>query len=734
MKNIIVLGLAIYSISSSLGLFLSPDPFGLTMMIWLAGYVLLAFIVFYSSFVSRETLKAFPYITIGVILLNFLVQITGGIHSSAWPVYFLFAVFIAAFSKHPLGNTYTTVSLILGIETANLLAPKQVPEFRWAMYVGYSLSLAVVSLVTAHIMNHTRSKERQVREDHEQLLAHANAVDPLSDKSKLSALTQVGQQAANVDAALRREVTFNGLLEFIYELVPAHTYALFLREQRDGKDVLALRAIRSESHAVAKIGALPDRDLELEQWIIGSCAKNREPKYIDDMTLPTTTLGYYQQEVLIRSFFAFPIVDGSANALGVLAVDSLEKGAFSTETRQVLERFTPFFIQIIERIQIARELNVRASHFESLHEMGRVLNSSLDLDAILDRLTALLTTMVPNELCVFLRYDEKAREAIVLHLSGSAIQRVDRAPFLEHLISSFKLFFRIKGEDQTEQPFPVAQSGILSQMLKQWENGRILAYHFPDLGERSKEVGLFGESNRLQQKIHTLSCWPLVAGEKFIGAFFLGSTRSDAFSEPQRNFLDTLMNQVAVVMDNVILHQQIRNMALTDGLTGLLNHRTFMENVDAEFLRLNRDPQPFSLLLVDIDFFKKVNDTYGHPVGDIALKSVAGIIRKQARTIDFVARYGGEEFAIGMLGSDSAGAHLMAERIRETVEKTAIIAGDRSFFCTLSIGIATLLKSGEKREGLIARADAALYHAKHSGRNRVCLHEDIIKAATPEDA
>ncbi len=492
-------------------------------MFWLAGYVLLAFSIFYASFISPDQLKAFPYITLGIILLNFVVQVTGGIHSSLWPAYFLFTVLIAAFSRYPLDKTYAAVGLILGIETANLIAPKQVQAFRWEVYAGYALSLAGVSLVTAHIMNRVRAKEQQVREAHEQLLAHASAVDPLSDKTKLSTLTQTGRQAANVDAALRREVTFNGLLEFIYELVPAHTYALFLREHRSGKDVLALRAIRSDSLSIAKIGATPDFDLAQEQWIIGSCAKNREPKYIDDMSLPTTTLGYYQGEEPIRSFFAFPIIDSSANVLGVLAVDSLEPGAFSAETQHILERFTPFFIQIIERIQIAQELNVRASHFESLHEMSGVLSSSLDLDAILDRLTTLLSTAVPNELCVFLRYDEKSGEAIVLHLSGTAIQSDDRAKFLEHLLSSFKTFLGKTEEDQTaEKPFPVAQSGILSQMLKEWKNGRTLSYHFPDLGERSGEINLFGGRNRLQQQIHTLSCWPLVAGKKFIGAFFLG--------------------------------------------------------------------------------------------------------------------------------------------------------------------------------------------------------------------
>jgi diguanylate cyclase (GGDEF)-like protein len=189
--------------------------------------------------------------------------------------------------------------------------------------------------------------------------------------------------------------------------------------------------------------------------------------------------------------------------------------------------------------------------------------------------------------------------------------------------------------------------------------------------------------------------------------------------------MDTLLNQVSMVIDNSMLHQRIRDMAHTDGLTGLLNHRTFMEKIEEEFRRLDRENQDFSLLLLDIDYFKKVNDEHGHPVGDIALKSVARTIREMARSIDFVARYGGEEFAVGMVGANSEGARTTAERIRKTVENTDIIAGNVTLRCTLSIGIASHSRSCEKKETLIDQADQALYHAKRSGRNRICLYGDI---------
>ncbi len=151
-----------------------------------------------------------------------------------------------------------------------------------------------------------------------------------------------------------------------------------------------------------------------------------------------------------------------------------------------------------------------------------------------------------------------------------------------------------------------------------------------------------------------------------------------------------------------------------------------MEKMDDEFRRLDRaEYQNFSLLLFDIDHFKKVNDEHGHPVGDVALKAVAGVIRQMARSIDFVARYGGEEFAIGMVGADTEGAKIMAERIRKTVESTVITAGKITLKKTVSIGVASYYPGCGKKEVLIAQTDQALYHAKHTGRNRVCLYSDI---------
>jgi len=274
--------------------------------------------------------------------------------------------------------------------------------------------------------------------------------------------------------------------------------------------------------------------------------------------------------------------------------------------------------------------------------------------------------------------------------------------------------------------FPLEQSAILQLMHKQWHGqNTAMVYYDANLGDRGKGISLFPIKD-MQRSMQSLYGRPLIAGDKFIGAFFLGSIRTNAFSDYHRHFMDTLLNQVAMVVDNSMMHQNIKDMARTDGLTSLLNHRTFMEKLSEEYKRIDREAHPFSILLMDIDKFKNVNDTYGHPIGDVAIKTVARVLKETVRTTDFVARYGGEEFTVGMVDTNGKGAEQMAERVRKLMENSVVTKiGTRNLIITLSIGVASFPEDTKNPADLVAMADNALYHAKRSGRNRVCLYKNI---------
>ena len=172
------------------------------------------------------------------------------------------------------------------------------------------------------------------------------------------------------------------------------------------------------------------------------------------------------------------------------------------------------------------------------------------------------------------------------------------------------------------------------------------------------------------------------------------------------------------------LERRILELANTDSLTGILNRRAFMERLQIEIQRCNREYVPLSLILADIDHFKRVNDQYGHQVGDMVLQKFAEQLIATCRPYDFAGRYGGEEFLVCLPGTERQQAGSVAERMRRLIEATGLTvpATTDCFSISASFGVASLhIGSEERPEPLIGRADSAMYQAKNEGRNRVCL-------------
>ncbi|WCB91591.1 hypothetical protein DSM104299_00263 [Baekduia alba] len=194
------------------------------------------------------------------------------------------------------------------------------------------------------------------------------------------------------------------------------------------------------------------------------------------------------------------------------------------------------------------------------------------------------------------------------------------------------------------------------------------------------------------------------------------------FSHRERELFHYLAGQAAVSVENVGLHETVNRQAVTDELTGLSNRRRFQETMSAEVERSKRFGTELGLVMLDIDDFKSVNDSYGHQQGDLVLREVAKILRASSREIDEPARYGGEELAVVLPGTDLQGAHQLAERVREGVESLRLpILGDddaEPLRVTASFGAAALPASAEDVRGLVAAADEALYQAKRAGKNR----------------
>src|SRR5688572_17591998 len=185
-------------------------------------------------------------------------------------------------------------------------------------------------------------------------------------------------------------------------------------------------------------------------------------------------------------------------------------------------------------------------------------------------------------------------------------------------------------------------------------------------------------------------------------------------------FLAQIANQSYTVMENSRLFERVRNLSIRDSLTDLFNHRHIMDLVNQEFARVGRYQDGFSLLMIDIDHFKRFNDDHGHPTGDIVLREVATVRKDMLRPVDAVGRYGGAEFMIILPHTGYDEAVRTAERVRARIDQHVFRVQERDLRVTVSVGVATApSEQVDSAAALIREADQALYRAKDLGRNHV---------------
>ena len=222
---------------------------------------------------------------------------------------------------------------------------------------------------------------------------------------------------------------------------------------------------------------------------------------------------------------------------------------------------------------------------------------------------------------------------------------------------------------------------------------------------------------------------PIILGGAHVGRMAVAPTSRGLTREDQR-LLSLVGTELGAPLQMAALYEDTRRLATTDALTGLLNRRAFLDAFERERARSDRHAFPLSVLLLDVDHFKRINDSRGHPVGDAVLRGVARILEKVARKSDFVARWGGEEFVLALPQTSEAGARVAAERVRRAVAAEAHPAPEGPpVSATVSVGVASA-EAPWSVDKLVGRADSAMYAAKSRGRNRVEVASEGEQAAS----
>jgi diguanylate cyclase (GGDEF)-like protein len=262
----------------------------------------------------------------------------------------------------------------------------------------------------------------------------------------------------------------------------------------------------------------------------------------------------------------------------------------------------------------------------------------------------------------------------------------------------------------------------------------ILEIGAPFIVEDTQRADFFRNPLAITEGIRSLIAVPLKMQQQIVGVLYVDDFRPRTFPEERVELLSILGSFASMSIDNARLHQRTVELACTDGLTGLFNHRHFKRLFQEEINRSIRYDKPLSLILFDVDNFKKFNDTYGHPAGDVVLQQMARMLRQLLRACDTLCRYGGEEFVALLPETSFCEAVNVAERIRHLVETESPLFLDHLAAgqgITVSVGVATFPEDGEGLTELLKAVDELMYAAKRKGKNQIHYREDRGEQCRP---
>lgn len=351
-----------------------------------------------------------------------------------------------------------------------------------------------------------------------------------------------------------------------------------------------------------------------------------------------------------------------------------------------------------------RELDRANRQMLTLQHIWDMMNSSKPLSSVLNAIVNSLQGEL-GYLCSFIVKQKADNEGEYLQIVASSSEKLNNM-FLQRFrcdVSEYRMQFpninEIKDSIKNNQIF---QSTNIVELTKGF---------MPELNE--DRVRTFLKDAKMKSYILV----PLMSKHTHFGSLIVFSSREN-ISDSELNFLNLFAKQIELAITIADLFQAVKEQAITDGMTGLYNRRYFEEYIKKEAERAERQNQKFTVIGLDLDHLKQINDTYGHNYGDIAIKAIAQVLKNNARSIDIAARMGGEEFNLLLPGVDSAGGCIAAERIRKAI---AAVELEKIGHITASLGVATYLEHSEDIEDLLELADRAMYESKRNGRNRVMI-------------
>lgn len=384
----------------------------------------------------------------------------------------------------------------------------------------------------------------------------------------------------------------------------------------------------------------------------------------------------------IKGFIADAVAGGEAHADDMMLSQQNNESTWFNGTANRIDGHRGPIVQLVLKniTESKRQFILTEKEISFLHELSRTLPLLQDFDQMLDRILSMLSEALPfNGFALVLAEPNDTRATI-------CVGRKTKTAFLNEVRACV--------------------ADVCSELGDNIDPSQV-----EYIIERKESIKPAGSAVGSQIML------PLAIVNGVAGLF---SSEQNAFKKEDLSLFSTMVSGISSLYIAYRSYQQVEHLSVTDSLTGLFNRRKFFEDLEKEVERVSRYGSPLSLIMLDIDHFKAINDQYGHQMGDEVLRALSDILRANTRRTDVIARYGGEEFIILLTETPLEGAEGVANRIKSEVEKSAVLGAAIEVKYTVSIGVAAFVK-GDTVDTLVGRTDQGLYTAKNNGRNRVEL-------------
>jgi diguanylate cyclase (GGDEF)-like protein len=644
---------------------------------------------------TRLDIELFTHLTVIAYLLVLVAP--GGLSGPYYPLVYSLMMLTAAFARPAAAVTTVAFAVLLewaiDVSAVGHVSEDLLPHA--ALVISFAaLNLVVFRAEIARVRRvsraHLDGEIRRMRDDarsYRLIGAPTSAVEPRSSPT-------AAPPKVDPDRLLRSSVdqihgSVHVMLQLLRRALGLRTAAILWAAE--GGRTLSVRELATDDADIDR-GPFSAAD-----GLFAAALRSGEPVSLTDGRA-RKLVPFYKELPAVESVCAVPVREHGA-ARGLLVVDRDRPEPFTSRDVALLSGVTDFVLRTIENERVFVQLD------RAKVEQGKLYRA-------VDQL-ALATT-----------------EAEVIEAGVSSAREFAAFDF-----AVVTLFHR-DGQTGTHEICAASGEGAAELVGQSYRhNGGLVSmviankHPLPYRGDYDPARQMVFTRRIRPPDMPSLVVLPLLVHDSALGTLVLGSSQKGAFGDLVRTTLEVLARHVAVSLANARMVKRLEDLATTDGLTGLYNKRTLIEVARQKLRSAERFEKPLSVLVIDLDHFKKINDTHGHDVGDIVIRGTGDILRRTKRNTDAVGRFGGEEFVAVCEETDAAGAQLLAERIREQLEATTFHAKEHPIRVTCSIGIATFPKAGTDWELLFKSTDEALYASKHGGRNRVTQWNPKLRGA-----